>query len=29
MATRASNNGATEKQLKAMFGWRGGGMAAL
>jgi integrase len=28
-ATRAANNGATEAQLEAIFGWRGGGMAAL
>jgi integrase len=28
-ATRAANNGATEAQLEALFGWRGGGMAAL
>jgi integrase len=28
-ATRAANNGATAAQLEAMFGWRGGGMAAL
>lgn len=28
-ATRAANNGATEAQLEAMFGWRGGGMASL
>ena len=28
-ATRAANNGATEAQLEAFFGWRGGGMASL
>lgn len=28
-ATRAANNGATVHQLEALFGWRGGGMAAL
>jgi integrase len=28
-ATRAANNGATVAQLEALFGWRGGGMAAL
>lgn len=28
-ATRAANNGATVAQLEAIFGWRGGGMAAL
>jgi len=28
-ATRAANAGATVAQLEAMFGWRGGGMAAL
>jgi integrase len=28
-ATRAANNGATEAQLEAIFGWRGGGMASL
>jgi integrase len=28
-ATRAADNGATEAQLEAIFGWRGGGMAAL
>jgi integrase len=28
-ATRAANNGATEAQLEALFGWRGGGMASL
>ncbi len=28
-ATRAANNGATEAQLEAIFGWRGGAMAAL
>jgi integrase len=28
-ATRAANNGATESQLEAIFGWRGGGMASL
>lgn len=27
-ATRAADNGATEAQLEAIFGWRGGGMAA-
>jgi integrase len=27
-ATRAANNGATEKQLEAIFGWTGGKMAA-
>lgn len=28
-ATRAANNGATEAELEAIFGWRGGGMASL
>ena len=28
-ATRAANNGASEAQLEAIFGWRGGGMASL
>jgi integrase len=28
-ATRAANNGATEAQFEAFFGWRGGGMASL
>lgn len=28
-ATRAANNGATEAQLEAIFGWEGGKMAAL
>jgi integrase len=28
-ATRAANNGATEAQLEAIYGWRGGKMAAL
>lgn len=28
-ATRAAENGASEKQLEAIFGWRGGGMATL
>lgn len=28
-ATRAVNNGATVAELEAIFGWRGGGMAAL
>lgn len=28
-ATRAANNGATEAELEAIFGWHGGGMAAL
>jgi integrase len=28
-ATRAANNGATVAQLEALFGWHGGGMAAL
>jgi integrase len=28
-ATRAANNGATVAQLEAIFGWHGGGMAAL
>lgn len=28
-ATRAANNGATVAQLEAIFGWSGGGMAAL
>ena len=28
-ATRAANNGATESELEAMFGWRGGRMASL
>jgi integrase len=28
-ATRAADNGATEAQLEAIFGWRGGHMAAL
>jgi len=28
-ATRAANNGATEAQLEALFGWRGGKMASL
>lgn len=28
-ATRAAENGATEAELDAMFGWRGSGMAAL
>lgn len=28
-ATRAANNGATEHELEAIFGWRGGGMASL
>jgi integrase len=28
-ATRAADNGATEAQLEALFGWRGGGMASL
>jgi integrase len=28
-ATRAANNGATVSQLEALFGWSGGGMAAL
>jgi integrase len=28
-ATRAAENGATEAQLEALFGWRGGGMASL
>lgn len=29
LATRLANRGATEKQLEALFGWRGGGMASL
>lgn len=28
-ATKAAENGATESELDAMFGWRGGGMASL
>ena len=28
-ATRAANNGASESQLEAIFGWHGGGMASL
>jgi integrase len=28
-ATRAANNGATEKELEAIFGWTGGRMASL
>jgi integrase len=28
-ATRAANNGATEAELEAIFGWRGGRMASL
>jgi integrase len=28
-ATRAANNGATVAELEAIFGWQGGGMAAL
>ena len=28
-ATRAANNGATEAELEALFGWRGGRMASL
>jgi integrase len=28
-ATRAANNGATEAELEAIFGWRGGKMASL
>lgn len=28
-ATRAAENGATVAELEAIFGWRGGGMAAL
>jgi integrase len=28
-ATRAANNGATEAELEAIFGWKGGKMAAL
>jgi hypothetical protein len=28
-ATRAADNGATVAELEAIFGWRGGGMAAL
>lgn len=28
-ATRAANAGASESQLEAIFGWRGGGMASL
>ncbi len=28
-AARAANNGAAVAQLEALFGWRGGGMAAL
>jgi len=28
-ATRAANSGATVVQLESIFGWRGGGMAAL
>lgn len=28
-ATRAADNGATEAQLEAIFGWRGGSMASL
>ena len=28
-ATRAANNGATVAELEAIFGWTGGGMAAL
>ncbi len=28
-ATLAAESGATEKELDAMFGWRGGGMAKL
>ena len=28
-ATRAADNGATEAQLEAIFGWRGGHMASL
>jgi integrase len=28
-ATRAANNGATEAELEAIFGWRGGHMASL
>ena len=28
-ATRAADNGATEAELEAIFGWRGGGMASL
>jgi hypothetical protein len=27
-ATRAANNGATERELEAIFGWTGGQMAA-
>jgi integrase len=27
-ATSAANNGATERELEALFGWKGGGMAA-
>ena len=29
VATTAADNGATEKELEAIFGWQGGGMAAL
>jgi hypothetical protein len=28
-ATRAADNGATVAELEAIFGWHGGGMAAL
>jgi hypothetical protein len=28
-ATRAADNGATVHELEAIFGWQGGGMAAL
>jgi len=28
-ATRAANNGASERELDALFGWIGGGMASL
>ena len=28
-ATRAAENGATVAELEAIFGWQGGGMAAL
>ncbi len=28
-ATRAADNGATEAELEALFGWRGGDMASL
>ena len=28
-ATTAANNGATEAELEALFGWRGGDMASL